>query len=65
MDRRAWQAIVHGVTKSQTWLSKQTAAKPLFLVLDNRADLGDQQLKQVNGGSVVHPEMSSVSLQRL
>ena len=21
MDRRAWQAIVHGVAKSQTWLS--------------------------------------------
>ena len=23
MDRRAWQATVHGVTKSQTWLSNQ------------------------------------------
>ena len=22
MDRRAWQATVHGVTKSQTWLNK-------------------------------------------
>ena len=24
MDRRAWQAIVHGVTDSRTWLSIQT-----------------------------------------
>ena len=24
MDRRAWQAIVHGVAKSQTWLSNWT-----------------------------------------
>ena len=23
MDRGAWQATVHGVTKSQTWLSDQ------------------------------------------
>ena len=21
MDRKAWSAVVHGVTKSQTWLS--------------------------------------------
>ena len=24
MDREAWQAAIHGVTKSQTWLSDWT-----------------------------------------
>ena len=27
MDREAWRAAVHGVTKSQTWLSKWTELK--------------------------------------
>ena len=45
--------------------SKETAAKSLSLVLDNIADLGDLELKQVNSCSTVGPEMSSVSLQRL
>ena len=27
MDREAWRAVVHGVTKSQTWLSDWTKAK--------------------------------------
>ena len=30
MDRRVWQATVHGVTKSQTWLSTHT---PRWLIL--------------------------------
>ena len=28
MDRGAWQAIVHGVTKSQMWLSTHTHTHP-------------------------------------
>ena len=24
MDREAWHAVIHGVTKSQTWLSEWT-----------------------------------------
>ena len=33
MDRGAWQAIVHGVTKSQTWLTNTHTAYPwAFLV---------------------------------
>ena len=28
MDREAWHAAVHGVAKSQTWLSNWTALKP-------------------------------------
>ena len=37
-DREAWHAAVHGVTKSQTWLSNWTATTPMmkrisFLVL--------------------------------
>ena len=27
MDREAWHAAVHGVTKRQTWLGDQTATK--------------------------------------
>ena len=27
MDRRAWQATVHGVAKSQIWLNEQTTTK--------------------------------------
>ena len=32
MDRKAWGAIVHGVTKSQTWLSTHTQDKVLYSV---------------------------------
>ena len=30
MDREAWHTAVHGVTKSQTWLSDWTELKPRF-----------------------------------
>ena len=29
MDREAWRAAVHGVTKSRTWLSDWTELNPL------------------------------------
>ena len=32
MDREAWRAAVHGVTKSQTWLSDWTICKYKFLL---------------------------------
>ena len=32
MDREAWRAAVHGVTKSQTWLSNWTICKYKFLL---------------------------------
>ena len=31
MDREAWHAVLHGVTKSQTWLSDWTELIFLFL----------------------------------
>ena len=35
MDREAWRAAVHGVTKSQTWLSDWTELKkPLCQLID-------------------------------
>ena len=33
MDREAWHAAVHGVTKSQTWLSNWTELNILFISL--------------------------------
>jgi len=32
MDREAWRAAIHGVTKSRTWLSDWTELK-LYLIL--------------------------------
>ena len=32
MDREAWQATVHGVAKSQTWLSNWTELNFIFLM---------------------------------
>ena len=37
MDREAWYAAIHGVTKSQTWLSEWTEHKGFGIV--NKADL--------------------------
>ena len=31
MDREAWHAVVHGVTKSRTWLSKWTEESNLYI----------------------------------
>ena len=39
MDRRAWWAIVHGVTKNWTWLSDYTVNVPLTtLAIQNRSE---------------------------
>ena len=40
MDREAWQAAVHGVAKSRTWLSDWTE-----LIADSRASLVSQLVK--------------------
>ena len=37
MDREAWRAAVHGVTKSQTWLSNWTELDPAIPFLDQYA----------------------------
>ena len=36
MDREAWRATVHGVTKSQTRLNGWTELNPLYIVCRNR-----------------------------
>ena len=33
LDREAWHAVVHGVTKSQTWLSELKQTKYLLIML--------------------------------
>jgi len=38
MDREAWRAAVHGVTKSQTWLSNWTELKAFDLSFISEQD---------------------------
>ena len=40
MDREAWHAIVHGVAKSQTWLSDWTELIRLYVALGQFALIG-------------------------
>ena len=35
MDREAWRAVVHGVTKSRTWLSNWTELNQIFKISPN------------------------------
>ena len=35
MDREAWRAVIHGVTKSQTWLSDQTELNRTYRKMSN------------------------------
>ena len=51
IDREAWHAAVHGVTKSQTWLSDLTEAGPGLLDLSGRWSL--KEFKVI--GSEVDP----------
>ena len=39
MDREAWQAIVHGVTKSLTWLSTQGCTLVYLLINWNKSEV--------------------------
>ena len=43
-DRKAWHTAVHGVTKSQTWLSNWTT---MFLNTISRSALNDDLLKKL------------------
>ena len=42
MDREAWSAAVHGVTKSRTWLSDW-----IELIAENFSDMRNETLTQV------------------
>ena len=46
MDRGAWPATVHGVTKSQTWLSNQTTTNLRLL---------HSSVKQLSKAQIIHP----------
>ena len=35
LDREAWRAVIHGVAKSQTWLSDWTELRELFKKSDD------------------------------
>ena len=49
MDREAWSAAVHGVTKSQTWLSNWTELKPISQIShSNKETLKNKLLKCKN-----------------
>ena len=37
-DRKAWHAAVHGVSKSQNWLSYLTTSKSTVILIHTRAD---------------------------
>ena len=58
MDREAWRAAVHGVTKSQTWLSNWTEItiqyKRLNLILTTSVSLS---LKTATRVVIKHVEM--------
>ena len=48
MDRGAWQATVHGVTKSRTWLSDQhTHFKSLYALDDGRKKRRTPKIKTI------------------
>ena len=44
MDRRAWCATVHGVTKSQTWLSTHTIHCPFIIALLYKVSVNTEPL---------------------
>ena len=58
MDKKAWHAAVHGVTKSQTWLSYWTELKKTNKqstkkwANSNRKQIGDCQRKGLGAGEI-------------
>ena len=47
MDREAWSAAVHGVTKSRTWLSDWTELRVLFTFSPSRKSVVRKELKSI------------------
>ena len=45
MDREAWHAAVHGVTKSQTWLSNWTELKRMIQKKKQKTEADSQTEK--------------------
>ena len=71
MDRKAWCAAVHGITKSWTWLSDWTELTFVFATLGSLQSLGSQAsgLAWAGGGSAksktpenVRPQGISISV---
>ena len=54
MDREAWCAVVHGVTKSRTWLSDWTELIAICrLCFYSTSDLHEANNKQINKTTII------------
>ena len=47
MDREAWHAVIHGVTKSQTWLSDWTELNLLHRKVDQNLETSNKGVKEI------------------